>query len=309
VLLQWPVTYGFWVLATIGGLIWTAMTRRTRLGVAGALTLGVVAVVAAAVTDPVNMGIMVQIVLVAVAGGCIVGRSRTRADSARSQADRTAAEHDAAAATAVHSERVTMARDLHDVVSHALGVIVLQAGAAEAQYPHAPARARSALRVVRQAATDGLTDLTALLEAVRTGALGAPLLATGAIERGTDDLHALLRRMRAAGLDIRLDLTGELQGQPGTAAYRIVQEALTNALRHAPASRVMVTVRVRQSEVTVEVVDNGPGAQGGAGRGYGLIGIAERVDSLGGDLHTGPDMDGSGFRVSARLPRTAQVPR
>ena len=124
-----------------------------------------------------------------------------------------------------------------------------------------------------------------------------------------DRTAGTLRRMQAAGLDVRLNLHGDLQGATGTAAYRIVQEALTNALRHAPASRVDVTVQVRPSEIKVEDGDNGPGAPGGAGRGYGLIGIAERVESLGGELRTGADSTGAGFRVSARLPRTAQVPR
>jgi signal transduction histidine kinase len=252
---------------------------------------------------------MVMLILGGAAlGGALVGWGNRRRASAHQQVLRRSAELDSAASSAVQGERVMVARDLHDVVSHAVAVMVMQAGAAETLLPGDPERARAALAVVRQTAAETLGELNRLVAAIGAGDMGAALPAAGAVEHDADDLAALVHRMSGAGLRISLVLDGRPSGTCGAVVYRIVQEALTNAVRHAPGARVTVTVRVRDDETTVEVVDDGPGSAAGSRRGYGLVGIAERVERAGGHLITGPVSPGTGFRVSARLPAAGPVP-
>jgi signal transduction histidine kinase len=229
--------------------------------------------------------------------------SRTRGAIARAQADRRSAELAAAAGQAVHTERLAVARDLHDVVSHAISVIVVQAGAAQALYPIDPARARAALGVVDQTANETLTELDRLVLAIGDGVMGAALPSSvGAVAHDEADLRALVQRMRRAGLRIDLTLDDSVTGDTATACYRIVQETLTNVVRHAPGARVWVTIDHQAVGTTVDVTDDGPGPATDSQRGYGLVGIAERVERFGGKLQAGPGPDGTGFRVHARLP-------
>jgi len=301
-----PVDGGFWTLLTVCGLGWTAAARIAWRHAIGAVVLVAGVTVARQWRDPVDGALEIRLVVLAVLGGALVGWLGARGSAARRAATRMAADLDAAVETAVHAERIEVARDLHDVLSHAVGVMVVQAGAAEMLWVtgHGPdrARARAALGIVRRTARETLSELDGLVVVIREGAMGRPCAAGGTANRDTADLHALIARMRDAGLDVRLELDGAMTGDTGTAVYRIVQESMTNALRHAPSSRVWVSVCTSGSAADVTVVDDGPGPSGTSRRGYGLVGIAERVHRLGGNLTTGTGPDGAGFLLHARIP-------
>jgi signal transduction histidine kinase len=297
-----PMSSGFWILVTLGGLAWAAAARRTWSGAAGVAVLLAGLVTAQARGDPENLPGDVLTVLVGAVGGALVGWSEARGTAAHTRAERRAVELASAAEHAVHAERVEVARDLHDMLSHAVGVMVMQAGAAEMLLPGRRDRARAALEVVCRTAQETLSELDRLVAVIRDGAMGRPLPAGGTAQHDTADLRALVRRMRGAGLEVTLTLEDPPVGEAGTAVYRIVQESLTNALRHASGARVAVTVSCGPSGARVEVVDDGPGPSDDFRRGYGLVGIAERVHRLGGQLTTGTGPDGTGFRVQARIP-------
>jgi signal transduction histidine kinase len=302
-----PLSPGSWMLLGPAWLAWAAMARRTWPGAgATALLIGGIAV-NLGWYNPVNLPICLVILGAAAAGGALVGWSNQRRASAHDQVVRRSAELEAAAGIAVHGERTTIARDLHDVVSHAVAVMVMQAGAAEALRSTDPQRARAALTVVRQTAVDTLGELDRLVAAIGAGTMGAAIPATGAVEHDADDLRALVHRMNGAGLRISLALDVPIGGAAGAVVYRIAQEALTNAARHAPGARVTLTVHARAGGISVDVIDDGPGSDGASRRGYGLVGIAERVERIGGQLITGPPLHGTGFRVSAHLPTTGSV--
>lgn len=301
-LAQSPVASGFWILMTPGGLAWAATARRTWSGAAGAGVLLAGVAAAQALGDSENLSIDVLVVLVGAVGGALVRWSGVRGTAAHARAERLAAEHASAAEHAVHAQRVEVARDLHDVLSHAVAVMVMQAGAAEMLLPGSRDRARAALEVVGRTAQDTLSELDRLVAIVRDGTMGRPLPSGGTAQHDTADLWALVQRMRGAGLEVSLSLDRTLEGETGTAVYRVVQESLTNVLRHASGARVAVTVSGGPSGARVEVVDDGPGPSDDFRRGYGLVGITERVQRLGGQLTTTTGPDGTGFLVQARMP-------
>jgi signal transduction histidine kinase len=203
----------------------------------------------------------------------------------------------------VRAERLRLARELHDVASHAIGVMVLQAGAAEVQCAADPAAAAAALDLVRTAGVQAQAELAVLFGLLDAGAVGNPGLAT--TSRAPDLVErvgTLVGRMQAGGLAVTLENDGDLTGDlvPAGTAYRVVQEALTNAVRHAPGSRVVVRLAREDDALRVEVTDDGPPSEAGEG-GFGLVGLAERVRGEGGQVAAGPRPDG-GFTVSALLP-------
>jgi signal transduction histidine kinase len=202
----------------------------------------------------------------------------------------------AAAAEAVASERRLMARELHDIVSHAVSVIAVQGGAAELSWPIDPSTARRAMEVIGTVAEQTVAELGKLPPG-RTAA-----------NHNLADLRALVDRMRAAGLKVTLELTGTTSSPVPDTVYRVVQEALTNALRHAPGSHVDVRIDRRAADlITVRVTDDGPGSAAESRRGYGLIGLAERLRQAGGTLATRSTPEVPGFEVTAVLPDTATV--
>ncbi|MFE9406995.1 sensor histidine kinase [Streptomyces sp. NPDC006530] len=217
----------------------------------------------------------------------------------RAQQQRLAAE----TRRAVAEERARIAREVHDVVAHTVSVMVIQASAAEDVFDADPEQARHALRAIDDAGRSALGELRVLLRAEggREGDDGRRP------PRGFDDLAELAANARAAGLAVELDIQGNAPAPPAAvalAAYRIVQEALTNTLRHAGASRVRVSVCRDEEAVRIEVSDNGrSGGRSwrGGGSGRGLAGMRERAALLGGTLDAGPGPDG-GFRVRAVLP-------
>ncbi len=258
--------------------------------------------------EPGNVPLTLAIVVVAIVAGSLWadrGREEQRAAAA---AAALRAHHAVITEAAVRAERLRLARDLHDVTSHAVGVMVLQAAAAAALRVQAPDRAHAALEAVRTAAADALVEIDALVDLLDAGAVGPAGLAGGTAAARTDlatALRALTDRIGDAGLHVSLELVGELPTEPPVVAtsYRVVQEALTNALRYAPRAVVDVSLRVEDGLLEVAVRDDGGGTTGltPAAGGFGLVGVTERVRSLGGDVAVGP-RPGGGFAVTARLP-------
>ena len=205
-----------------------------------------------------------------------------------------------------YEERLAVVREVHDVVGHGLAVINLQAGVALHVLDRRPEQAEIALSAIKQASKDSLDELRATL-AVFRNADGEPPLRP---MPGLRDLPDLVATVRVGGMTADLTVAGEARGVPSTvdlAAYRIVQESLTNVVRHARASHVDVTVKYQNDAITVRVVDNGIGPMPGPDAGQGVIGMRERATSLGGWLEAGPG-DGGGFVVHARLPMPEPVP-
>ena len=208
--------------------------------------------------------------------------------------------HEEAARRAASDERLRIAQELHDVVAHSLGVIAVQAGVGSHVLDTEPEEARRALDTIARTSRTSLSEIRRLLSDVRDrdGAPGyVPAPDLGDLPRLVDDV-------RHAGLRVELDLDGEaarLPGGVGLAAYRIVQESLTNTLRHADADVATVHVAVIGGSVTIEVLDDGRATVGGDRDGHGLIGMRERAALYGGSLETGPRPRG-GYRVAAVLP-------
>jgi signal transduction histidine kinase len=209
-------------------------------------------------------------------------------------------ERDTEAARAVAEERTRIARELHDVVSHNVSVMLVQASAADAVWEHDPGRAREAVRAVQDTGRQAMGELRSMLRAMRGGddeAAGAERRAQEGLER----LPALVEQVRATGLDARLAVDGDLDAidpAVGVSLLRVAQEALTNALRHSGATRVDVSLAVGRDDVALTVADDGRGLAASRGAdepedparrgGHGLVGMRERVAVLGGELTVGP---------------------
>jgi len=199
---------------------------------------------------------------------------------------------------AAEDERLRIARELHDVVAHNVSAMAIQAGAARV----AGSDSKQALATIEQGARDTLGELNKLLGVLRKSS-DVPLTPQPTLA----DADALLKPARDAGLDATLRVTGDRQQLPAAvelSAYRIVQEAITNALKHANASRLEVTIDYAANALNLTVTDNGTGAgdkETTTTTGHGLIGMRERVELFGGDLSTGSSSLG-GFTVKATLP-------
>jgi signal transduction histidine kinase len=209
-------------------------------------------------------------------------------------------EKEASARIAVAEERARIARELHDIVAHAVSVMVLQVGAVRHKLPETLEEDREALNRVEQAGRTALAEMRRLLGAMRRNGDGVEL----APQPGLDGLDTLIDDVGRAGLPVRLHVDGDSFPLPRAidlSAYRIVQEALTNALKHARASNVDVTVRYRPDELELEVVDDGAGTATSDGLGHGLVGMRERVKIYGGEMSAEMAPTG-GFVLNARLP-------
>ena len=227
----------------------------------------------------------------------VVGDSmRGQRERARWLADRQQAEAERAAA----DERVRIARDLHDIVAHHLSVVVVQTEAAQEVLSVDPSRAEEAMAAVGDTARTALGELRRALGALRADAGRGP-------QAGLDGVADLVATVRGTGLAV--ELRDGVDGQPvaavvGTTAYRVVQEALTNVLRHAAARKACVELDVADGSLVVQVSDDGRGVESTvspAEAGHGLVGMRERVAALGGELVARPDPQG-GFVVRAVLP-------
>jgi signal transduction histidine kinase len=235
------------------------------------------------------------VLLLPVLGGMLLRRSRHQSAELARLGTELAAEREAHAAAAAAAERSRIARELHDVVSHAVTVMVVQAGAAE-QLLDAGHPARDRVVAIRGAGKEALGELRRQLGLMRQGVPSSvsPL-------PGLDQLGELTA---ASGANLTMS-DDVLDGVPPGLAlttYRLVQEALTNSHRHAPSATVDVCVRRCDAELTVLVQDDGPGVSTESGGGQGLRGMKDRVEMYGGELEVGPRDDRSGWRIRARLP-------
>jgi signal transduction histidine kinase len=222
-----------------------------------------------------------------------------QAEAAEARARQAEREREATARIAVAEERARIARELHDVVAHAMSVMVLQVGAVRHRLPDS--EDKDALEDVERAGRQALAEMRRLL---------------GAMRRDDDELHlapqpslasvdALLEHVRHAGLPVHVHVEGDPVRLPAAidlSAYRIIQEGLTNALKHAHASRADVTIHYAPGAVELEIRDDGDGPAKADGAGYGLLGIRERVKIYGGEMTAEP-APGRGFVLRARLPR------
>lgn len=286
-----PIVNGLWSIGAVGVLVWTiaARPKPAREELAAGTFLVAAIGVSGWVADRDNVGIMLAILGVAALAGFTVRHGRRREATAHEIAAAREKELRSAAQSAVLAERAAFAREIHDVVSHAVGVIAVQAGAAQVSWPHDPETVRRAIAVIDATAVSALAELDRLEPEVRP-------------QRSLEDLRALVRRIRAAGTAVELTMAGELPTDAGVVVYRVVQESLTNVVRHAPGATVHVGIHCDARRTVVRVVDDGPGPDGAGGRGDGLIGLGERVGFAGGTLESGSGPGGTGFSVEAVLP-------
>jgi signal transduction histidine kinase len=274
-----------------------------QAGIGLAIVLGCIVVVVSNIPGPQSAGdlifIPLRFVVAWVAGYALRERSE-QAEAAEMRATLAEREREAAARVAVAEERTRIARELHDIVAHSMSVMVLQVGAVRHKLPGSLEEDRDALGRVEQAGRTALAEMRRLLGAMRNDGDG--------VERGPqpglDAIDSLVEDVIHAGLPVQLHVDGERYDLPRAidlSAYRIVQEGLTNALKHAHASHADVTVRYRPDEVELEVADDGKGPATTNGHGHGLVGIRERAKIYGGEMSAGAAPAG-GFVLSARLP-------
>jgi signal transduction histidine kinase len=214
------------------------------------------------------------------------------------KAERLEREREENARRAAAEEQARIARELHDVIAHNVSVMVVQAAAAGDVFDSQPDKAREALASIEHTGREALTELRRLLGAVRTQD------GTKVPQPGLGRLPTLIDQVRAAGLRVDLTTEGNERQLPvgiDLSAYRIVQEALTNTLKHAHASRAQVVLRYADDELAIDVTDDGRGPTSNGDQGQGLIGMRERVSLYDGDLTAGPRPEG-GFAVAARFP-------
>jgi len=252
-------------------------------------------------------------------GAGVRERRRYRAGVAEQETQRQRAAADRAR-HALQEERLRIARELHDVLAHSLSVVTVQAGIGRRVGAARPAEALRALRSVEEASRGSLDELRRLLCLLRSddepdapvaadaGAGGQGPSAALAPAPGLGDLDSLAAQVRRAGTPVRVDLAGDVTAVPaaaGLTAYRIIQEALTNVVRHAPGAEAAVHVGIGPAGVRIRVTDSGrvPAAAGpaGAGEGHGIMGMRERAGIFGGVLEAGP-LPAGGFQVTAFLP-------
>jgi signal transduction histidine kinase len=284
--------------------------RRTSAGLAIALGVSFAAVFLIVGGLPAGLnGLVVSLVVIGLSWA-LGDWARTRRLYAEAIEGRTRLlelEREVRAAQAVQGERERIAREMHDVVTHHVSVIVIQSGAGLSALDRQPEQTRTALEAIGRTAREALLEMRRMV-----GVLGGPASDAhrdGGMSPmpGIERLGELVEEVRAAGLPVELSLAGErrpLDAGVEVSAYRIVQEALTNALKHARGARARVDVRYEADALVIGVTDEGGagerdlGAEAGGGR--GLIGLRERVALFGGEFEAGPTP--TGFRVAARLP-------
>ncbi|WP_239067341.1 sensor histidine kinase [Actinomadura bangladeshensis] len=283
---------GLLVLFTDVSAGYIAVTRPRKVSVSVALVTFVLQGLSVAAflsgNEVLPMTLTLAMAITWMAGNSVRVR-RTHAEAMRVQAT----------AQAVAAERLRIARELHDMVAHSIGIIAIQAGVGGRVIDTQPAEARNALDAIEATSRETLSGLRRMLTALRKdGADSVPLGPTP----GLDDLASLAGAAADAGVEIDISTEGERRPLPpdvDLSAYRIVQEAVTNVVRHAGTDRCRVTIDYRGDALAIEVVDDGRG--GMVGTGYGLVGMRERVSLLRGEFAAGPRPEG-GFRVAARIP-------
>jgi signal transduction histidine kinase len=226
--------------------------------------------------------------------GHSIRQAQARAELVRTQA----------AAQATMAERLRIARELHDMVAHSTGIIAIQAGSGRRVFDARPDEARDALAAIEATSRETLSGLRRMVTGLRRAdpEPGAGQASLGATP-GLADLDRLAATARDAGVQVEVDWHGSREPLPADidiSAFRIIQEAVTNVIRHARTGQCRVSIDQRDGELSIEVTDSGHGSTT-AGTGYGITGMRERAALLGGDFSAGP-RPGGGFRVAARLP-------
>jgi signal transduction histidine kinase len=264
-----------------------------------------IATVVTSIGDSGTPMAQVSAILAVFAGSWLLGDNiRTRRAYLREledRADRLEREREESIRRAAADEQARIARELHDIITHNVSVMTVQAAAAGDVFETHPGRVREALDSIESTGREALTELRRLLGRVHPEDAGAAL----APQPGLARLDALLEQVRAAGLQVQLTVEGTPHELPiglDLSAYRIVQEALTNILKHAQASKATVRIRYEPDAIALEVIDDGRGpAADDAERGQGIIGMRERAALVGGALRVGR-APGGGFAVDARIP-------
>jgi signal transduction histidine kinase len=229
-----------------------------------------------------------------------VGGKFREVDEAKERAERAEREREERARLAVSEERARIARELHDVVGHSVSVMTVQASAVRRLLEPDQERERAALLVVEQTGREALAEMRRMVGVLRRPE-EAPALAP---QPTLEQLERLIENAREAGLPVELRVEGEpvqLSAGVDLTAYRLVQEGLTNALKHARAAKAEVLVRYTDGHVELTVSDDGPGGGDGDKGGHGLVGMRERISVYGGELEAGPRPEG-GYALRARLP-------
>jgi signal transduction histidine kinase len=280
-----------------------------KAGIGLAIVLGCIVVVVDNIPGPQLASDLVFIPLrfvVSWVAGLALRERAEQAEAAEMRATVAEREREAAARVAVAEERSRIARELHDIVAHAVSVMVLQIGAVRHKLPEALRDDKDALTGVERAGRTALAEMRLLLGAMRRDGDAVEL----GPQPGLDGLDSLVGEVGRAGLPVRVHLDGDRVPLPRAidlSAYRIVQEGLTNALKHAHASHAEVTVRCSSKELQLEIRDDGRGATTTDGLGHGLVGIRERVKIYGGEMTTGT-ATGGGFILSTSLPLGSDRP-
>jgi signal transduction histidine kinase len=275
--------------------------RARTIGVVS-IALGVLTVAVVGIPDATsaNLALTGAIYAAAYLFGSTVRNRRLYTDQLEERAADLVRERDEEAKRAVADERLRIAQELHDVVAHSMGVIAVQAGVGEHVIDRDPGEAKKALAAIATTSRSTLTEIRRLLGVLRDndGAAHAPA-------PGLGDLPRLVSDLAAAGLPVEVHANGErLELPPGVdlTAYRIVQEGLTNVLKHAGPATACVRVTATPGVLNLEITDDGRGVNARAtSGGHGLLGMRERVAVYGGTLETGP-RTGGGFRVAAQIP-------
>jgi signal transduction histidine kinase len=229
--------------------------------------------------------------------GTSIRQAQARAELLRAQA----------AAQTTLAERLRIARELHDMVAHSIGIIAIQAGAGRRVFDTSPAGARDALAAIEATSRETLSGLRRMVTGLRRAELAPePEQAPLGPAPGLADIERLAAMTLDAGVQVDVDWHGSREPLPADidlSAFRIIQEAVTNVVRHAGTGQCQVLIDQQDGQLSIEVTDSGRGGSG-AGTGYGITGMRERATLLGGDFCAGP-RPGGGFRVAARLPLPA----
>ena len=243
---------------------------------------------------PVITVLVPLVMIIAWLIGHSIRQARGRTELVRAQA----------AAQTVMAERLRIARELHDIVAHSIGIIAIQAGSGRRVFDASPAEARDALAAIEATSRETLSGLRRMMTGLRRAEPGSgPGQAPLGPAPGLADIERLAAMTLDAGVQVEVEWLGSREPLPADidlSAFRIIQEAVTNVVRHAGTDRCLVWIDQQDGQLSIEVTDNGRGGST-TGTGYGITGMRERAALLGGDFSAGPRPDG-GFRVAARLP-------
>jgi signal transduction histidine kinase len=306
-----PVSAGLVVVVCAAGLeiCYLAATRPRRVSVTGVVMAGaglVIPLLAGPSAGPLrdrSEGATVSVVTIAVTLVMIIAwliGNSIRQAQAQAELRRTQA-----AGQAAMAERLRIARELHDIVAHSIGIIAIQAGSGRSVFDARPDEARDALAVIEATSRETLSGLRRMVTGLRRAEPGQAPLGPAA---GLAGIERLAATALAAGVRVDVDWRGSREPLPADidlSAFRIIQEAVTNVVRHAGTSQCQVCIDQQDGQLSLEVTDSGHGSSA-AGTGYGITGMRERAALLGGDFSAGP-RPGGGFRVAARLPVLASA--